>query len=131
MKGLDANVLARYLTQDDPKQSERADAFINTLVARKERCYISTVVLCELTWVLRYAYKVSKEDVAMTIERLLQTHQFEIGRRAIVRKAMNEFRDGSADFADYLIGALAHDAGCETTATFDRRLRGTAGFQVL
>jgi predicted nucleic-acid-binding protein len=131
VKGLDTNVLVRYLAQDDPKQSERADAFINTVVARRERCFISAVVLCELTWVLRYAYKVSKSDVLMTLERLLNTNQFEIGDRDHVRHALAAYRTGRADFADYLIGALAHDAGCDATATFDRRLRGDTAFQVL
>ncbi len=131
MKGLDTNVLVRYLTQDDPKQSERADAFINTAVARRERCFISAVVLCELTWVLRYAYKISKADVLITLERLLSTSQFEIGDRDHVRHALAAYRSGRADFAAYLIGALAHDAGCDVTATFDRRLRGNAVFQVL
>jgi len=131
VKGLDTNVLARYLTQDDPKQAARADAFIHTTVARNERCFISAVVLCELTWVLRYAYKVSKADVEMTIDRLLNTSQFEIGDRDLVRRANDAYRSGRADFADYLIGALAHDAGCDLTATFDRRLRDDAAFQVL
>lgn len=131
MKGLDTNVLVRYLTQDDPKQSARADAFINTAVARNERCFISAVVLCELTWVLRYAYKVSKTDVLMTLELLLNTNQFEIGDRDHVRHALGAYRAGRADFADYLIGALAQDAGCDVTATFDRRLRGDTTFQLL
>ena len=131
MQGLDTNVLVRYLTQDDPKQSARADAFITTVITRRGRCFISAVVLCELTWVLRYAYKITKDDLLMTIDRLLQTNQFEIGDREHVRKAMHAYRGGKADFADYLIGALAHDAGCDVTATFDRRLRGAAGFQVL
>jgi predicted nucleic-acid-binding protein len=131
VKGLDTNVLARYLTQDDPKQSASADAFIHTVAARKEHCFISAVVLCELTWVLRYAYKVSKADVVMTLEKLLTTRQFTIGDRDHVRHALNAYRAGRADFADYLIGALSRDAGCDVTATFDRRLRDNSAFQVI
>ena len=131
MLGIDTNVLVRYLTQDDPKQSERADAFINTAVARHERCFVSPVALCELTWVLRYAYKISKADVVMTIERLLNTRQLELGDRDHVQQALGAYRSGRADFADYLIGALARDAGCDVTATFDRRLRADRAFQVL
>lgn len=131
MKGLATNVLVRYLTQDDPKQSARADAFIHTVVARNERCFVSTVVLCELTWVLRYAYKVSKADLLMTLEKLLNTNQFEIGDRDHVHHAVGAYRTGRADFADYLIGALARDAGCDVTASFDRRLRGDTAFQLL
>ncbi len=131
MKGLDTNVLARFITQDDPKQSARADAFISTIVARRDVCFISPVVLCELTWVLRYAYKVNKNDVVMTIDKLLNTMQFEIGSRTEVRHALHAYRVGRADFADYLIAELAKSEGCDVTATFDRRLRENPAFQVL
>jgi len=35
---------------------------------------------------------------------------------------------GKADFSDYLIGAIAHQAGCSTTYSFDRKLIGEKGF---
>jgi predicted nucleic-acid-binding protein len=131
MKGLDTNVLARYLTEDDPVQARRAAAWINTTVARGERCYISPVVLCELAWVLRGAYRISKPDLLHTFDRLLATTQFVIGEKDVVRAAVDAYRIGQADFADYVIGVTHHEAGCDRTATFDRRLRGTAAFQVL
>ncbi|WP_202807379.1 hypothetical protein [Synechocystis sp. PCC 7509] len=36
---------------------------------------------------------------------------------------------GKADFSDYLIGAIAHQAGCSTTYSFDHKLIGEKGFQ--
>ena len=63
MTGLDTNVLVRYLTEDDPGQARKAAACINSAVARGERCFLSPVVLCELSWVLLGAYEVSKADL--------------------------------------------------------------------
>ena len=131
MKGLDTNVLVRYLTDDDPVQARKAAAWIGTAVARGERCYISPTVLCELTWVLRAAYRVSKSDLLATLDRLLATAQFVIGDKDLVRAATEAYRSGRAEFADYLIGASHREAGCDTTATFNRRLRGESAFQVL
>ena len=131
MKGLDTNVLARYLAEDDPVQARRAAAWIQTAVARGERCYVSAVVLCELAWVLRGAYRIRKADLLLTLDRLLATSQFVIGDKDVVRAAVEAYRAGQADFADYVIGLSHREAGCDRTATFDRRLRGTAGFQVL
>ena len=56
MKGLDTNVLVRYLTQDDPRQSRRANAVIEDDLAGDGRLHVDTVVLCELVWVLRAAF---------------------------------------------------------------------------
>ena len=131
MNGLDTNVLARYLTEDEPVQSKRAADWIGTITARGERCFISAIVLCELAWVLRSAYRVSQGDLILTLDRILGTTQFIVGDKDIVRRALDQYRAGRADFADYVIGALHQDAGCRKTVTFDRRLRGHQAFQVL
>jgi predicted nucleic-acid-binding protein len=129
--GLDTSVLARYLTEDDPAQARKAAALIQSAVARGERCFISAIVLCELSWVLRSAYKISKADLLLTLDRLVATTQFVIGSKDVVRAAIELYRAGRADFADYVIGALHRAEGCDRTATFDRRLRGAAAYQVL
>jgi predicted nucleic-acid-binding protein len=131
VNGLDTNVLARYLTEDEPVQSKRAADWIGTITARGERCFISAIVLCELAWVLRSAYRVSQADLILTLDRILGTTQFIVGDKDIVRRALDQYRAGRADFADYVIGALHQDAGCRKTVTFDRRLRGHLAFQVL
>ena len=131
MTGLDTNVLVRYLTEDDPVQSKRAADLSSSATTRGERCFISAIVLCELAWVLRGAYRVTQADLILTIDRILGTTQFVIGDKDVVRRALDGYRSGRADFADYVIGALHLDAGCRRTVTFDRRLRGDAAFQVL
>jgi predicted nucleic-acid-binding protein len=131
MTGLDTNVLVRYLTEDDPAQAKRAAAWIQTSTSRRERCFISPLVLCELAWVLRWTYDVSKADLLVTLDRLMATTQFVIGDKDIVRAALTAYRAGTADFSDYIIGELHADAGCDDTVTFDRRLRKSRRFQIL
>lgn len=131
MKGLDTNVLVRYLTDDDEDQAAKAARYIARATARGGRCYVSPIVLCELVWVLRDAYGHSRTEVATTIEQILATVQFEIGGRDLAREALAGYSSGAGDFADYLIGAFGRDAGCEETATFDRRLRPASGFRLL
>lgn len=131
MTGLDTNVLVRYLTEDDPAQARKAASLIATVVARGERCFVSAVVLCELAWVLRGAYEVSKADLLTTLDRLMATAQLQIGDKDVVRAAIDAYRKGRADFADYVIGAGNLEAGCTNTATFDRRLREHGAFQIL
>jgi predicted nucleic-acid-binding protein len=131
MTGLDTNVLVRYLTEDDPVQARKAGAAIASAVARGERCFVSAIVLCELAWVLRGAYDVSKADLLTTLDRLMATSQIQIGDKDVVHAAIEAYRKGRADFADYVIGAGNLEAGCARTATFDRRLREHAAFQIL
>jgi len=129
--GLDTNVLVRYLTQDDPEQARRATAAIAEGTAGGGRCHLGVVVLCELVWVLREAYEESKIGILKTLDLILATKQFEIAEKDLVRDALEAYRTGRADFADYLIGVSHREAGCDETVTLNRRLRGADGFHVL
>ena len=131
MIGLDTNVLVRYLTQDDLVQARRANAVVAAALEKGERCRLDSVVLCELVWVLRGAYGYDKATVVDTLERILMTAQFDIGDKDLVRRALEDHRLGPGDFADYLIGHSNREAGCASTATFDRRLKSSAVFRVL
>ena len=131
MIGLDTNVLVRYLTQDDPAQARRANAVVAAALEKGERCRLDGVVLCELVWVLRGAYGYDKPTVVDILERILMTAQFDIGDKDLARRALEDHRLGSGDFADYLIGHSNREAGCSSTATFDRRLKSSAVFRVL
>ena len=129
--GLDTNVLVRYLVQDDPTQARKANALIESVVAKGERLHLDVVVLCELVWVLRGAYDFEKPAVVDAVEAILDAAQFSIEDRDLLREALETYRAGSGDFADYVLGLRGRQAGCNVTATFDRALKRNDLFTVL
>jgi predicted nucleic-acid-binding protein len=129
LKGLDTNVLVRYLTKDDLPQWQIADRLINDIVAASETCLINNIVLCELVWVLKSAYKLSREEIAGTLEKILQGSAFDFEDRKAALWAVQQMKAGNADFADYLIGKVNQQAGCTETATFDAKLKNSDGFK--
>jgi len=131
MRSLDTNVLARYFTEDDPRQVAAVDRIFQESKASGEPLLITIVVLCELIWVLSTSYAEPKERIAATVERILQTGHFRIQNDDLVRRSLQQFRKGSADFSDYVIGEVSREAGCRDTVTFDRGLRNTPGFTVI
>ncbi|MEM1204713.1 MAG: type II toxin-antitoxin system VapC family toxin [Acidobacteriota bacterium] len=131
MIGVDTNVLVRWLTADDPEQLEKVDRFVEKAVERKEPLHVDSIMLCELVWVLRRAYRFSREEVADAVAGLLSTRQFEIDGRDRVRRALADFRQGPGDFSDYLIAARNQHAGCSSTVTFDRALRSHGSIRLL
>lgn len=131
MRGLDTNVLVRYLTQDDAAQARRANTLIAEAVGKGDRCAIGVVVLCELVWVLREAYGLDRPTVAGTLERILETAQFVVEDTDLVRQALEDYRAGPGDFSDYVIGWRNRRAGCSNTATFDRALAKSKLFALL
>lgn len=132
MRGLDTNVLLRFLAADDPDQSARVAALFEAAERTGERFFISTIALCELSWTLRgQPYSLDRGQIAAVLERILDTSLFEVEARALVRRALADFLLGRADFADHLLGWHSLEAGCSDTLTFDRKLRGARGFSML
>jgi predicted nucleic-acid-binding protein len=125
--GLDTNVLLRYLLKDDAGQAARAERELE----RGDRFLIDGIVLCELVWVLEAGYGFSRADIAAALERIAATAQFEVESQDLVLAALDDFRRSAADFSDCLIGRRNRSRGASETVTFDRTLRGLAGFRLL
>ena len=131
MKGLDTNVLVRYLTQDDPSQARKANAVVDRALAGGDRIHIDTVVLCELVWVLRSAYGYDRATVAGTLTKLIEAGQLSVDDRDRLREASHRYAVGRGDFADYVLALRSQSAGCDTTLTFDRAHRKSELFTVM
>jgi predicted nucleic-acid-binding protein len=129
--GLDTNVLVRYLAADDPGQTRTAVRIIEDARQREEPLFLASVVLCETVWVLDRSYGQPKENIVAILEQILQADLFVVDRDDLVRRSLEEFRDGKGDFADYMIGNIAREAGCSAIVTFDRALAGSPGFKML
>lgn len=132
MIALDTNVLIRVLVADDPAQTASAEKLLRETLAAGESCFISDPVLCETEWVLDRFYRVPRAEILAALESLLaHLNLFSFEDSAVVRKALDRYRRGKADFSDFLIGAKAEARGARTTFTFDRALARQQGFSIL
>lgn len=131
MRGIDTNVLGRYLVEDAPAQTNRVERFLAASRVAGERVYVSCIVLCETMWVLRRVFGQSGPQALNHLERILDADIFELEEEESVRAALRLSRKGKGDFADYLIGQLNLARGCRFTVTFDRSLRPDSAFSVL
>lgn len=130
MIGLDANILVRYVTQDDPAQSAKATQILERHLTAGNPGWLSVVALAETVWVLDRSYHKTGHEIAVFVERLLQTDTLVVENEAEVFSAMAALRDGRGSFADALIAALGVRAGCKYTLTFDRRALRIPGFEL-
>jgi predicted nucleic-acid-binding protein len=128
--GVDTNVLVRYLVQDDLSQARKVDAFLSEAMDGGTRLQIDDIVLCETVWVLRAAYRMGKTTIVATLDKILSTALFSFDDRELLSGALADYREGSADFSDYVIGRHNARAGCQHTMTFDRSLRDVNTFQL-
>jgi len=130
MIGLDTNVLARYIMQDDPKQSPKANKIIESLESDNPG-FITIVSVIELYWVLTTCYELSDEQFLQALEAVLRTKQFVVENADQVLRALRVFEKGGSDFADCLIERTAASAGCTQIMTFDVKASKHAGMHLI
>ena len=117
MIGVDTNVLLRLSDKTDPAQSQRARALI--LAQGEGGCFVNEIVLAEYAWTLKRTYKQSRAQIAEKLDALLNSREFVVSRIDDVRRALDRYSGGPADFADYLLAEINRAQGCTLTATFD------------
>ncbi|HEY6254151.1 MAG TPA: type II toxin-antitoxin system VapC family toxin [Candidatus Angelobacter sp.] len=130
MIGLDTNVLIRYVTQDDPVQSPRANEIIERRLSTAKPGFVSVVAMAEVVWVLDRAYGFTSSEIAAAIECMLQIEVLVIENEQEVFAAMLALKQGRGAFADALIAELGARAGCIHTLTFDHKAVRLPGFKL-
>jgi predicted nucleic-acid-binding protein len=131
MRAIDTNVLVRFVTDDDAGQAAVVERLFAECHRNREHLFISTPVMCELVWVLKNGLRQTRTEIVKVIDGLIEDDLFQIEQKLLISRALGRYRQGKADFADYLIGQLGSHAGCRDTVTFDKALKGSPGFTIL
>lgn len=128
MLALDTNVLVRILI-DDPQAIDQC-AVARALASAAGEVYVPQVVQIETVWVLESAYGFARPELAAALETLLGNQSFVLQHADVLRAALGEFRNGAADFSDYVILTQVR-AENMALATFDRKLGKLPGAQLV
>lgn len=112
MIAVDANVVVRFIVDDDPDQAGRA-----TELLRAGNVLITRTVLLELVWVLADTYELGRIEIARVVRELLSIDGVVVDDWNVVLRALDWFEKG-LDFADAL--HLASSATATELVTFDR-----------
>jgi predicted nucleic-acid-binding protein len=127
--GLDANVLIRFLVQDDPAQAAAARAPMAARTA-KDPAFVCREALLETVRMPESAYLQPAAAISGAIVGLLEAEEIVVEEPDDALAAAEAYV-GGADFADALIAAAARRRGCATLATFDRRAARTEAVTLL
>lgn len=110
---IDANVILRYLLNDDESMSIKAKEIIDN------GSYTLTEIIAEVVYVLKGVYHVEKQDITLSLASLL--NEVEIENREVVLFALTIYANKNLDFVDCLLVAR-HKIFGEVVFTFDKKL---------
>jgi predicted nucleic-acid-binding protein len=121
----DTNVLLRYVLGDDPVQYKRAVEAME----KAEAVVVTNQALCELVWVLRSHYGVSRANIATIIAQLGETEHVVVDSHAL-GAGLTAVQAGG-DLADGVIAYEGAWLGGETFVSFDEKAAAALGKQGL
>ena len=116
---LDANVVLRFLRDDDPQQSPAAKRLVEAGKAGQALLALSPVTVAEVFYAFRTAYKMPRPKAAKLLGTLLRSSAFELEHEARVLDALDRVEQFNVDFGDGYLAATAVETA-EAVASFDQ-----------
>jgi predicted nucleic-acid-binding protein len=118
---LDANVLMRFLVQDDPKESAAATVLFEKAERREVLLHLDSMVVAEVVYVLMGRYGRNRTEVVNVLLAIIQNVGVEAAESDVVTDALQRFAAAHVDFPDAWLAARAAQQGW-SVASFDRDL---------
>ena len=98
MKIVDANVVLRYLLQDNEKLSNKAKDVIEN-----NEIFIPTEVIAEIVYVLEKVYAVNRKEINKILSELLSFYNINTNNMDVIKNALNIYSNKNLDFVDTLL----------------------------
>jgi len=115
---VDANVLLRFLRNDDPVQSPKARQLFARAERREVELILSVLTVAEAFYAFRSSYKMPRPDAALVLGNLLQTGVFTTEKEFLILDALGRVKSNNVDFGDAMLAAESC-AGNQAIASFD------------
>ena len=116
MKMIDANIALRYLLDDHETLSQQASDILEN-----NQVFLTFEVFCEIVYVLEKVYQVPRDEIQSTINKLLDSQQLDTNNPAILKSALELYRNRNIDIVDAILCSYSRLDHVEIF-TFDNKL---------
>lgn len=118
---LDTNVILRYLIHDHEEMFQAASRVFHKAEQGGLILYLHPLIIAELVWTLDSYYGYQREEITITLLELIGADGIIVPERALVCKALLDYRRLNVDYIDAYLAACASQVGPTTVITFDRK----------
>lgn len=122
MQLIDANVIIRYLLQDNVKLSPQA----TQIIENNDDIYATNEVLAEVVYVLMKVYGLPKTKIIEALQRLFAKNLLQHTQPIFIERALQLYADNTMDFVDCLLVAYHQNFGL-AIVSFDKKVNKKIG----
>lgn len=122
MKGIDTNILIRFLIGDDEQQAKKVYNIFKKAESEKDELFVPLLVILELIWVLESVYEIPRTEILGSISELILMPILKFEHQSTLQQFTHSAQGNRYDLSDLLIAHSAKAQGCEIVITFDKKV---------
>jgi predicted nucleic-acid-binding protein len=119
---IDTNYFLRYLLNDIPQQHIKVIELFEEASEGDIKLLTSSLVLFEISWVLRSVYQLNKDQLLVALQSILKLSFIRMDERDIFFQALDLFDKTNLSLEDCYNIFYAREAGVKEFKTFDKKL---------
>jgi len=131
LKLIDANIILRFLTNDEPNQAAACAKLLKRVEQNLEEVFIPDLVLADIVWTLEKYYKVEKQKIKEIVSRIIALAGLKCSSRNTILKALDIYADHNIDWTDAFVIAQMLAAGRQEIYSYDRDFEKVDGITPL
>ena len=117
---VDTNLFIRYLTDDDPVQTDAVESLFIRVKEGKETVQTSVLVIVEIVWVLESIFKKSRDEIKEMIQKIINTQNLMVENRDILLQGLEIYSQKNIDFVDAYHAVFLKSTGEKIIYSFDQ-----------
>lgn len=117
---IDANVILRFLTNDDPVKADACAKLLEKVERNEYRVWLPDLVLADIIWTLERFYRTSKAEIAELLAPLVSLRGMYCADKESIHRALNIYTRHNIDWTDAFVAAQIVSQGAETIYSYDR-----------
>jgi predicted nucleic-acid-binding protein len=131
MKGIDTNILIRFLTGNDELQTKQVYNIFKKVESEKKELFVPLLVVLEMIWVLESVYEISRANILDAISELLLMPILKFEHQSALQQFTHSALGSKYDLSDLLIAYSSEVQGCESVLTFDKKASKFSLFELV
>ncbi len=102
---IDANIILRFLTNDEPVMAKRCQDLLKKAEANLEAVFLPDIILSDIIWTLEKFYKKHKAEIKALILPIIGLRGIRCQSKDRIRKALTIYTDNNVDWTDALVAS--------------------------
>lgn len=120
MIAIDSNVIIRFVLQDDPKFSPKAQETLAYVESSKQKVLLSPMHIAEIVYVLLKVYKLNRIDISKKLLPIIMMNNVTTDNKIIFPLVFERFVAKNIDFEDAYLVTLMEKKRIGKLYSFDK-----------